>query len=96
MSNLSVAISILDKKKHELNLFSFQNWYKRLRAIETMLINNRRRFNILQGTSKAIFTTSGNRAQFTGVEDDHKPFEKKGNIEKTKTTCVYETTWKIK
>jgi hypothetical protein len=44
-----------------------------------MLIENRRKFGILQGTSKSIFTTSGNNAQFTGVEDDHKPFEKKGN-----------------
>ena len=43
-----------------------------------MLIENRRKFRILQGTSKTIFTTSGNRAQFTGVEDDHKPFERKG------------------
>ena len=43
-----------------------------------MLIDNRNKFRILRGTSKRIFTTSGNRAQFTGVEDDHKPFERKG------------------
>ena len=43
-----------------------------------MLIDNRNKFGILQGTNKRIFTTSGNRAQFTGVEDDHKPFERKG------------------
>ncbi len=43
-----------------------------------MLIDNRNKYGILRGTNKRIFTTSGNRAQFTGVEDDHKPFEKKG------------------
>ena len=43
-----------------------------------MLIDNRNKFGILRGTNKRIFTTSGNRAQFTGVEDDHKPFERKG------------------
>ena len=55
-----------------------QNWYKRLRANEKLLIDNRNKFGILRGTNKMIFTTSGNRAQFTGVEDDHKPFERKG------------------
>jgi len=57
---------------------STHNWYKRLRANEKMLIDNRNKFGILRGTNKRIFTTSGNRAQFTGVEDDHKPFERKG------------------
>jgi len=57
---------------------STHNWYKRLRANEKLLIDNRNKFGILRGTNKMIFTTSGNRAQFTGVEDDHKPFERKG------------------
>ena len=56
----------------------FQNWYKRLRANEDMLIKNRRKYGILQGTNKRYFVTGGNNAKFTGVEDDHKPFEKKG------------------
>ena len=56
----------------------FQNWYKRLRANEKLLIDNRQKYRILQGTNKRIFTTSGNRAQRTGVEDDHVPFLRKG------------------
>lgn len=54
------------------------NWYKRLRRIEDVLIKNSRAFGILGGTTKRIFTTKGDRAQRTGVEDDHIPFQKKG------------------
>ena len=60
-----------------------------------MLIQIRRKFGILAGTSKNIFTTSGNRAQFTGVEVVHKPFEKKGN-NKNKTELLLTVAWKIK
>ena len=55
-----------------------------------MLIDNRNKFGILRGTNKRIFTTSGNRAQFTGVEDDHKPFERKG-----KNKTVFDVTSNI-
>jgi len=61
---------------------STHNWYKRLRANEKMLMDNRPRFQqsgLLRGTgNKRIFVTSGDRSRRTGVEDDHKPFEKRG------------------
>ena len=59
-----------------------QNWYKRLRANEKMLMDNRRRFQhagLLKGTGKnQIFVTSGEQAFNHGVEDDHIPFQKRG------------------
>ena len=45
-------------------------------------MDNRPRFQqsgLLRGTgNKRIFVTSGDRSRRTGVEDDHKPFEKRG------------------
>jgi len=57
---------------------STHSWYKRLRANEDMLMKNRQKYGILQGTKKRYFVTNGNKARFTGVEDDHKPFERRG------------------
>ena len=57
---------------------STHNWYKRLQAIESFLMQNRGKYGILQGTRKTIFTTSGERARAIHVEDDHTPFQKKG------------------
>lgn len=57
---------------------STHNWYKRLRAIEKMLMDNRYKHGILRGTNKRIFTTWGNNVHYHNIGDDHKPFERRG------------------
>ena len=42
-------------------------------------MDNRKKFGILSGTNKRIFTHSGEIAiPNSGVQDDHTPFERKG------------------
>merc|ERR1712212_1310270 len=56
---------------------SGHNWYKRLRSIEEMLMENQEKFGILRDTKKRIFTTWGEIAIPGGPQDDHTPFERR-------------------
>ena len=44
-------------------------------------MENQKKFGILRDTKKRIFTTLGEIAIASGVQDDHTPFERRGNNE---------------